>query len=98
MTEQLTLLAEPELKVGDVVWWTSGLRYLTPTYKQDGKVRPEHSQKVTVLAIEQREKNWESIWIQVPEREHPISTVRRWISTDPKVPCEAVLEANGIYL
>lgn len=98
MTDQLSLLAEPELKVGDVVWWTGGLKYLTTTYKQDGKIRTEDVAECTVLGIEQRENGWESIWIQTPYRDAPISTVRRWISTDPKVPCEAVLEANGIYL
>lgn len=95
MTEQLTLLAEPELKVGDVVWWTPGLRYLCATYDKGGKLRPENSEPVTILSVDVEK---DDIWIDVPDWPTAIITCRRWISTDPKVPCSGVLEAYGIYL
>ena len=100
--EQLALFAPDEVKVGDVVWWTSGLRYLCATYK-DGtpvdKFRPEYPEQVTILEISEPNNFGSRTYIiAVPSWATPIHTVRRWISTDPAVPCPAVCEAYGVYL
>ena len=99
---QLSLFPQPEIRVGDVVWWTHGLTYLCATYR-DGtpveKFRTENPEQVTVLEIGEPDNFGSRTYIvDVPSYGRPIHTVRRWISTDPAVPCEAVCEAYGVYL
>ena len=103
MTDQLSLLAEPELKVGDVVWWTHGLTYLVCTYKEGGKIRPESSEMVRIeeLAHEYAmypDSGSRSVWVYSFEDDRRYIVHPHWLSPDPKVPPRALLEAYGIYL
>lgn len=79
------------LNAGDIAWWTNGLTYLCATYSKGGKIRPEHVEQVTII-----QAKGDALIINVPSWPTPIHTCRRWISTDPRVPCEAVLNAYGV--
>ncbi len=96
---QLEIFQPDEINVGDVVWWTWGLRYLTRTYKYGtpvSKFRPEHIEQVKVLEISEPNNSDNRTYIsELQDREQPIHTCRRWISTDPSIPCEAIFEAYG---
>ena len=102
MTDQLSLFSPDEIRVGDSVWFTWGLHYLPPTYKHGtpvDKFRPENPELVKVLEIGEPDRfDSRTYIIEIQDREHPIHTVRRWLSTDPAVPCPAVCEAYGVYL
>ena len=105
MTEQLTLLAEPELKVGDVVWWTHGLTYLVCTYKEGGKIRPESAELVRIESVNEEIPLYSGhgfsnrtmrVYSFEDDRDYHVHP--HWLSPDPKVPPRALLEAYGIYL
>lgn len=81
------------LKSGDIVWWTPGLAHLCATYRKGMAFRPENVEQVTIIQAKD-----DALIIDVPSWPTPIHTCRRWISTDPRVPCEAVLSAYGVYL
>jgi hypothetical protein len=105
MTEQLSLLADPELKVGDVVWWTHGLGYLVCTYKDGAPVRPESSEQVRIESLNEEIPLYSGagfsgrtmrVYSFQDDRDYHVHP--RWLSPDPQVPCKGVLEAYGIYL
>lgn len=98
MTDQQSLPFGQQFNAGDRVWWLNGLKYLTVTYRNGDKIRPEPMLEVEILEVTQDEHGHEDFWINAPGYDHPIRTVRRWFSTDPKVPCEAVLQAYGVFL
>ena len=102
-TEQQAIEFPSEIQVGDEVWWQSGLSYLVATYRKGtpvAKFRPEPIFQVKVLemTIDERWPDSTHFVIETPCHDFPIHTVDRWISTDKNIPCEALLQAHGIYL
>lgn len=91
----------PEIQPGDTVWFTRGLRYLVATYRKGTppeQFRPESVEPATVLDIgEPNQFGSRAYVLAVAGREHPIHAVRRWLATSPAEPCEAVMQAYGVW-
>lgn len=105
MSDQQSLPFGQEFKVGDVVWWTHGLGYLVATYRHGDKIRPESCERVRIESVDTDAESYSRVngygrSIRVysfdDDREYTVSP--RWLSPDPKVPCEAVLQAYGVFL
>lgn len=93
----------PEIQPGDRVWWTHGLTYLVATYQHGGKIRPESGEMVTVAAIGQDTDPYSGMYqssrtirVYSHEEGREYSVAERWLSKDPSVPCEAVMQAYGV--
>jgi hypothetical protein len=105
VTEQESLLPKPELKVGETVWWTHGLSHLVCTYKDGDKVRPESMELVRIEAVGEEVPLYSghgfsnrTVRVYSFDEGRDYFVHPRWLSHDEKVPCEAVLEAYGIWL
>lgn len=90
--EQLPLDMPMSYQPGDSVWWTHGLTYLCASYRGRRRLRPEHTERVTIKAV----KDGDHFIIDVPSWPTPIHTCARWLSPDEHTPCEAVRRAYGL--
>jgi len=91
----------PEIQPGDRVWWTNGLRYLVATYRKGTppeQFRPERVEPVTVLGVTDNDRFGErNFTIAAPYYPAPLYACSRWLTTSPAEPCEAVMQAYGVW-
>ena len=104
MTEQLELEMSVKFEVGEQVWWTHGLSYMVATYKKRGKLRPESGEQVNIISIGSDENPYSGIYassrtvrVYSPEEGREYSVHPRWLSAIKNIPCDAVIEAYGLW-